>query len=82
MANRLMDPSNLREWFDTIHLDFSNPYSLAHSFGDWLADAPTGVLVAAAAAVVATLALTRKPGTAVLIVLAALGALGVVGWAL
>ncbi len=82
MAQRLMDPSNLREWIDTMRLDFSNPYELVHSLGVWLADAPTGVVVTAVAIVVAAMALTRRPGPAAVIVLMALGVLGVVGWAL
>lgn len=82
MARSLMDPSNLREWFDAMRLDFSNPFDFIHSIAAWLAVAPTGVMVMAAAIFVATMALTRRPGPAALIVLMALGVLGVVGWAL
>ncbi|MGH7186056.1 MAG: hypothetical protein ACREIB_07265 [Pseudomonadota bacterium] len=82
MARSLVDPSNLGEWIDAMRLDFSSPSDLVVSLANWLASAPAGVLVMAAAITVGAMALTRRPGPAALIVLTALGVLGVVGWVL
>ncbi|MCI0430508.1 MAG: hypothetical protein L0210_08225 [Rhodospirillales bacterium] len=82
MARSLIDPSNLGEWIDAMRLDFSSPSDFVYSLVGWVSGAPPGVLVTGAAIAVAAMALTRKPGPAALIVIAALGVLGVVGWAL
>ncbi len=82
MTGSLLNASTLAEWMDAIRLDFDSPSGFLYSLAAWLAQAPTGVVVTAAAATVALLALTRRPGTAALIVLAALAVFGVVGFAL
>jgi hypothetical protein len=74
-----LDPSSLRDWLDAIRLDFSGPAPFVHSLGDWLGSAPTSVMVMAAGVLVAALAFSRRPGAAAMIVLAALGVLGVAG---
>ena len=79
MSRSLLDPSSLREWLDAIRLDFSGPVPFVQSIFDWLAQAPTGVLVTAAGVLVAALAFSRRSSAAALIVLAALGALGLAG---
>ena len=79
MSRSLLDPSSLRDWLDAIRLDFSGPAPFVQSLVDWLAQAPTGVLVTAAGVLVAALAFSRRPGAAAMIVLAALGMLGFAG---
>lgn len=82
MAGSFIDSSDLEKWVQSIRLDFDSPNVFLLSLSEWLADAPSGAIVAGAATVVAVLALTRRPGMATFIVLAALGVLGAVGWAL
>jgi hypothetical protein len=72
-----MISSDLAEWLQSLRLDFASPIAFLQSVWAWLADAPVGVLVMAAAIAVALLALTRRSGAAALIVL---GALGLIGW--
>jgi len=82
LSRSLLDPFTLRDWLDSIRLDFSGPAPFVQSLGDWLAQAPSGVLVTAAGLLVAILAFSRRPGAAALIVLAALGVLGLAGLSL
>jgi hypothetical protein len=80
LAGSLINPSNLDEWIQSIRLDFTSLDGFALSLGNWLSDAPTGVIVAAAATTIAVLAFARRPGAAAFIVLAALGVLGAIAW--
>ncbi|MDF2765778.1 MAG: hypothetical protein K0S81_2772 [Rhodospirillales bacterium] len=74
-----MISSDLAEWIRSIRLDFGSPSAFLESGASWLAAAPAGVVITVAAITVAALALTRRPGAAALIVLAAIGLLGLVG---
>ena len=67
-----MISSELADWINSLRLDLDNPAAFVQSLWTWLADAPSGVLVTAAAIVVALLALTRRSGAAALIVLSAI----------
>ena len=74
-----MISSDLAEWIHSIRLDFGSPAAFVESGASWLAAAPAGVVITLAAITVAALALTRRPGAAALIVLGAIGLLGLVG---
>lgn len=74
-----MISSDLAEWIQSIRLDFGSPAAFLESGASWLAAAPAGVVITLAAITVAALALTRRPGAAALIVLAAIGLLGLFG---
>ncbi len=82
MAGSILNGAKLTEWVQSIRFDFDGPSVFLNSLASFLAEVPTGVIVAAAAVAVAALASTRKPGAATLLVLTALGALGAVGWVL
>jgi hypothetical protein len=81
LANSLIDSSNLSAWLQS-RFDFDSPNIFLTSLATWLADAPTGVIVAIAATAVAFLAFTRRPGAVALLVLATLGVASAIGWAL
>jgi hypothetical protein len=77
-----MFSSELADWLNSLRLDLHSPAALVQSLWAWLADAPTGVLVTAAAIAVALLALTRRSGAAALIVLGAIGLIGAITFSL
>jgi hypothetical protein len=77
-----MIPSELADWINSLRLDLDNPTAFVQSLWTWLADAPAGVLVTAAAILVALLALTRRSGAAALIVLGAMGVMGAIALSL
>ena len=74
-----MNSSDLAEWLASLRLDLRGPGYLLESLATWLANAPVGIVVMAAAIAVAALALSKRPAAAALIVLGALGFLGILG---
>ena len=74
-----MNSSDLAEWLASLRLDFRGPGFLLESLSTWLANAPIGVVMMAAAIAVAVLAISKRPAAAALIVLGALGFLGILG---
>jgi hypothetical protein len=80
MNHNFFNPSDMGDWINGMRLDFTSLPGFTHSLSDWVISAPLGVMVTLAAILLGALALTRRPGPAVLIVLLALGALGYFGF--